>query len=126
MNKTFDATVPYMEAGKCYNYTLNLTESPKQVMRFFVSNVQEHKLIGSGKTYNYSYWITTPNANSDVCDCGMYIWNKMGDFRHSDWYSVMNATIQEMTEEESVEFVKLLKSKYARKLYLGENNDQTC
>ena len=119
MKPLFDATVPYMRAGKCYNYTLLMTDEPKQVMRFFVSNVEAHKTIGKGEIYNYSYWITTINEKSDITDCGMYVWNRIGDFGHSDWYGVRNAMIQEMSNDEAAEFVSHLKNKWAREIYLG-------
>lgn len=119
MKPPFDATVPYMQAGKCYNYTLLMTEEPKQVMRFFVSNVEAHKTIGKGEIYNYSYWITTINEKSDMIDCGMFIWNSSERFRCSDWYSVRNAMVEEMSNDEAVEFVSQLKNKWAREIYLG-------
>lgn len=115
----FDFTKQYLEAGKCYNYTLSKTEK-KTIFRFYVSSVTEHKTIGANRTCNWSYACIFQNDANDYCDCIMYIWNCLNSSSTFDWYSVRNCSYEEMSPEEAAEFVKGLKNKSARKRYLKD------
>lgn len=120
MNKVFDSAVPYMEVGKCYNYTLLKTEKPV-VYRFYVANVIPQKIIGKDEIYNYGYFCIFPYDKSEIMDSMLYIWNTVGGQVSHNYWSVKFCKVEEMSPEDAADFVSNLKNKTARKIYLKES-----